>query len=93
MLKTRFLGSRLDQTTTTQLHKYTHPTIHLLRVSWVLNITKNSGLRGDVNESYRSRVWDSFKEKNEPSGIHNIGFAWIALKINRKYINIRTKGV
>jgi hypothetical protein len=56
MLKTRFLGSRLDQTTTTQLHKYTHPTIHLLRVSWVLNITKNSGLRGDVNKTYRSRV-------------------------------------
>ena len=54
MLKTRFLGSLLDQTTTTQLRKYTHPTIHLLRVSWVLNITKNSGLRGDVNKTYRS---------------------------------------
>ena len=31
--------------------------------------------------------------KNKTSGIHNIGFAWIALEINRKYINIRTKRV
>jgi hypothetical protein len=31
--------------------------------------------------------------KNKTSGIHNIGFAWIALKINRKYINIRSKRV
>ena len=32
-------------------------------------------------------------DKNKTSGIHNIGFAWIALEINGKYINIRTNRV
>ena len=31
--------------------------------------------------------------KNKTSGIYNISFAWIALKINRRYNNIRTKEV
>ena len=63
LLKTHFLGSKLDHTNSNQLHKFANPTIFFLMVSWGPKHTNLGGFHEIISETYRYSVKDSLCAK------------------------------